>query len=70
VVTIGEWVAKLGVLTPVPEDVVAREICVFLATLAASYPRCDSPRSAFRNDKSNDCRNKKTGATAKASAVA
>jgi hypothetical protein len=70
VVPIGEGVAKSGVLTHVPRAFVVREICVFLATLAAAYPGCDSQRSAFGNDKSNEFPSKKTGATTKPSAVA
>ncbi|KAK1597804.1 hypothetical protein QYE76_037289 [Lolium multiflorum] len=36
--TDGHVVAKSGVLSPVPGAFVAREICVFFATLAAAYP--------------------------------
>ena len=38
VVPIGDGVAKSGLLTAVPGAVVAREVCGFLANLAAAYP--------------------------------
>lgn len=47
VVPIGDGVAESRVLTPMPGAFVAREICIFLATLAAAYPGCDSPKLAF-----------------------
>jgi hypothetical protein len=38
VVSIGNEAAKLRLLSTVPEGVVAREVCVFLATFVVVYP--------------------------------
>jgi hypothetical protein len=41
VVPISDGVAKSGLLATMPEAVVAREVCDFLATLTAAYPGSD-----------------------------
>jgi hypothetical protein len=62
--TNGRLVAKSGVLTPVHGAFVAKEICVFLATLGAAYPGCEVT-SKSDGAKPNECRSKKRSATKK-----
>jgi hypothetical protein len=59
-------VAKLRMLTP---SFVAREICVFFATLADAYPGC---KGMCKSDAASleECRSKKRGGTGKTSALA
>jgi hypothetical protein len=62
-------VAESGVLTHVPRAFVAREICVFLATLAAAYPGCKGTTKSD-GDSPDEYSRKKRCATEMVSAVA
>jgi hypothetical protein len=52
-----------------PGAFVAREICVFVATLADAYPGLEVTSKSDRASP-NECRSKNRGATRKASTVA
>jgi hypothetical protein len=59
-------VAKSGMLTLA---FIAREICVFIATLADAYPGCKGMSKTY-DSSVDECRSKKRGGTGKTSALA